>query len=62
MGLPAGSYKITARAANNYSLPTDVTIAPPQTGISAHPGVAQANPLANQLAPTKTPTPAPRRP
>jgi hypothetical protein len=50
MGLPVGSYKVTASAAYNLSPQTDVTIGPPSSGkvIKAGPGVFQ-------LAPTKTP-------
>ena len=55
MGLPAGSYKITAKAANNSSPETPITIAAQGTG-----NTVQVNPGAIQLAPTKTP--APRRP
>lgn len=57
IGLPAGSYKITATAANNSSPETDVTIAGSGGG-----NTVQVNPGAVQLAPTKTPTPSPRRP
>lgn len=54
MGLPAGSYKITAKAANDSSPETDITIAG-QGG-----GTIQVQQGGIQLAPTKTP--APRRP
>lgn len=62
MGLPNGSYEIQGRAANNYSPETAITIAAPQGGISPHPSVVHVSPGAVQLAPTKTPTPSPRRP
>ncbi len=54
MGLPAGSYKITATAANNSSPETPITIQPPQ-GM----GTLHVQPGAIQLAPTKTPVPRP---
>ncbi|HTS02243.1 MAG TPA: hypothetical protein VMN04_06945 [Thermoanaerobaculia bacterium] len=57
MGLPAGSYTITATAANNASPATPITIAAPQGGNTVH-----VSPGAIQLAPTRTPTPSPRRP
>ena len=50
MGLPYGSYKIVASAANNSSPETDITIAAPPSTISVKPGTLQ-------LAPTKTPAP-----
>jgi hypothetical protein len=55
MGLPAGTYKITAKAANNSSPETPITIAGQNNGPTV-----QVNPGALQLAPTKTP--APRNP
>jgi hypothetical protein len=52
MGLPAGSYKITATAANNSSPETSITIAaPPPSGGN----VVKVSPGTIQLAPTKTP-------
>jgi hypothetical protein len=50
MGLPAGSYKITATAANNSSPETAITIAAPSSG-----NTIQVQPAAIQLAPTKKP-------
>jgi hypothetical protein len=52
IGLPAGSYKIVASAANNSSPETDITIAAPSSG-----NTIQVKPGAIQLAPTKTPAP-----
>lgn len=52
MGLPYGSYKIVASAANNSSPETDITIAAPPSTITVNPG-------ALQMAPTKTPAPRP---
>lgn len=54
MGLPAGSYKIVASAANNSSPETPITIAASSSG-----NTIQLKPGAVQLAPTKTPV---RRP
>lgn len=54
MGLPAGSYKVVAKAANDSSPETAITIAG-QGG-----GTIQVQPGGIQLAPTKTP--APRKP
>lgn len=48
MGLPYGSFKVTATAANNTSPETDVTLAAPVSPIGV-------NPATLQLAPTKTP-------
>ncbi|HEX7529318.1 MAG TPA: hypothetical protein VF425_09425 [Thermoanaerobaculia bacterium] len=50
LGLPVGSYKVTASAAYNLSPQTDVTIAAPSTG-----KVIRVSPGTIQLAPTKTP-------
>ncbi len=51
MGLPAGSYKITASAASNSSAEANVTIASPPSGntIQVQPGVVPV------VKPTKTP-------
>ncbi len=53
-GLPYGSFKVTATAANNSSPATDVVLSAPVSPIHADPGTIQ-------LAPTKT-RPLPRRP
>lgn len=49
-GLPYGSFKVTASAANNSSPETDITLSAPVSPIHAAPG-------AIQLVPTKVPTP-----
>lgn len=48
MGLPYGTFKITARAANNYSPETNITLSAPVSPL-------RVNPATIQLLPTKTP-------